>query len=681
MLNELYQLSRNLQESGIQLVDLHQNIKTPGKAAGFIVGIDQNGMPHTVEPISAENMHKLWTLRKGQHNSFPYIKLKKPILDVMFDDPMYEKLKSKKTRQEEKTALLIQATQNYDCNKQDLSLAKWTQSQMAEVEGKDQKLSAVVDLVKRMPKSEESSKSFSKNLTALLVKSLNELTVNLITTLMVGDRKEKERKLVCDASLFFDVSDWEKYLCRVAHPEMGLLLSKYLPNAAVDSKKEGKSAFGGSELHMESYPDPNLPLIGRIYLFSMNEDAPCHNRYGKIGSAIFPASLKEVQALHGAINWCVTDERKGKTWQGVPNVKRKQDLLISYLEEKPENAIELASIFAAPDVKESEIAEAAYENKTRTVCDALRGEPGLNDNSQVNVLVISKVDEGRAQVVLSSTFSIKNIIQSVEGWRSAANNRPVFSLWLPPAKKGEKAMKVEPSCPSPTDVMKCLQNQWIKNGLDKRDVPGLYLRQVYDLYLGDAFIARQVANNFLNLSLQRLGDLFIGYGGVDHTQRSDKAIEDKAIKKYSTDARKSVLHGISILAIALYKLGIKKEDYMKNAAFNVGRMLSLADKLHEQYCRHVRKNDVPPQMIGNALMHTALDNPTKGLALLSERLLIYQAWATKAQGDNIGLAKWVLGQMGQVSADLENAVIPTQADDAVKAQILLGYLAHVKNEA
>lgn len=119
---------------------------------------------------------------------------------------------------------------------------------------------------------------------------------------------------------------------------------------------------------------------------------------------------------------------------------------------------------------------------------------------------------------------------------------------------------------------------------------------------------------------------------------------------------------------------------MKNAAFNVGRMLALADKLHEQYCRHVRKNEVPPQLIGNALMHTALDNPTKGLARLSERLPIYQAWATKVQGDDVGLAKWVLGQMGQVSAGLENTSIPTQADDAVKTQILLGYLAHVKNE-
>ena len=670
MLNELYRLSGNLQKCGIKLGDLHQNIKTPGKAAGFIVGIDQNGMPKTAEHISADNMHKLWTLRKGQHNSFPYIKLKKPILDLMFDDPMYEKLKSKKTGQEEKTVLLTQATQNYDCNKQDLSLAKWTQSQIADVEGKDQKLTALVDLVKRLPKNEESSKSFLKNLTVVLMNNFNELTVDLITTLMVGDRKEKERKIVCDVSLFFDVSDWEKYLCRVAHPEMGLLVSKYLPNAAVDSKKDGKSAFGGSELHMESYPDPNLPLIGRIYLFSMNQDAPCHNRYGKIGSAIFPASPDEVRSMHGAIKWCVADERKGKTWQGVPNVNRKQDLLIAYLEEKPQNAIELASIFAASDVNEGEIVEAAFENKAKTVCAALRGEAGLTDNSQVNVIVISKVDEGRAQVMLSTAYTIKNIIQSVEEWRTAANNRPSFSLLLP-GKKGEKALQVEPTCPSPTDVMKCFQNQWIKSGLDKRDIPGVYLRHVYDLYLGDTMIARHAANNFLRFFLQQLGELFIGYGGADHTN---------TIKEYSPDARKTVLHGISVIAIVLYKLGIKKEDYMKNAAFIVGRMLALADKLHEQYCRHVRKNEVPPQLIGNALMHTALDNPTKGLARLSERLPIYQAWATKVQGDDVELAKWVLGQMGQVSADLENADIPKQTDDAVKAQILLGYLAYIKNE-
>lgn len=133
------------------------------------------------------------------------------------------------------------------------------------------------------------------------------------------------------------------------------------------------------------------------------------------------------------------------------------------------------------------------------------------------------------------------------------------------------------------------------------------------------------------------GLLFVGIAGADHWGE---------IREYSTEARKTALTGISVLSIVLYKLGIKKEVYMKNAAFGIGRMLALADKLHEQYCKHVRKSEIPPQLIGNALMHTALDNPTRGLALLSERLLIYQAWATKAQGDNIGLAKWTLGQMG-----------------------------------
>lgn len=668
MLNELYRLSRNLQKCGIEFGKPHQNVKEPGKFEGFIIGIDPDGVPKTAEHISAEYMHGLWTLRKGQHNSFPYMKLKKPIFDIKFDDPIYEKFKNRKTELQEKTAILVQAAESYQLNKgQDLSLAAWTKSQMDEIEGKDPTVAALNELVKRVPIDKESSESFLKDLSAVLIKNLNEQTIDLIKLILVGDRKEK--KIVCDASLFFDVSDWEKFQVRVAHPEMGLLVSKYLPKVESCS---GISAFGDSEIQTESYPEPNL-TIWKAYLFSMNEDALCHNRYGQIGSAIFPASPDEVQSMHGAIKWCVSGDRKGKTWQRVPDVNGNQDLLISYLEEKPENAIELASIFAAPEVKESDIAEAAYENKTKTACDALRGVPGLNDNSQVNVLVISKVDEGRAQVVLSSAFSIKNIIQSVEEWRIAAKNRPAFSLWLPPAKKGEKALQVEPSCPSPTDVMKCFQNQWIKNGLDKRDMPGVALRYVYDLFLGERHISQETAQMLLRLTLQRLGPLFVGIAGAAHA--SD-------VKDFRTEARHTVLAGISLLAIILYKLEIKKEDYMKNAAFNVGRLLAFADGLHAQYCKlqMKRKGDLPPQLIGNAYLPVALDNPNKAIALLGDRLRIYYAWATKVQGEEYKLVKWMLSEMGKVSAELENVSWPSMADDAAKAQVLLGYLARSKSE-
>ena len=680
MLNELYQLSRNLQKCGVQISEPEQDVQVPGKGKGLIVGINQDGLPEFIEYV--ENMAKLWTLRKWNKNSFPFMKLKKPILAMVFEDQIYENFKGKKVTLKQKKTLLTEIVRKSELSKkQNLSITPWATEKIDGLKAKDVRLNALVDLAGRFPKDKSHSVIFLTKLTELLLQNIQDQTIDLIKKLLIGDKKEKDKKIICDVPLFFDVSDWSKYQCRVAHPDMGKIVGQYLSGKSVGDTSTGTVDLIGyaEKAHTGNYPKPKLPAVGQVCIFSMNKDAKCHYRYKRISSEIFPTHKEAVKVIHGALEWCVADERKGKTWQGIPNIKREQDLLISYLEEKPENAIELASIFAASDVDEGVTAEAAFENKTKTVCAALKGEAGLTDNSQVNVMVISNVDKGRAQVVLSAAYTIKNIVQSVEEWRIAADNRPPFSLWLP-GKKGERAFRSEPSCPSPVDVMKCLQNQWIKNGIDKRNVPGVYLRHVYDLYLGSTFIARLAANNFMNLALQRLGELFIGYAGADHSNN---------IKEYLLDARKTVLNGISILAIVLYKLGIEKEDYMKNAAFSVGRMLALADKLHYAYCWKVRKKVIPPQLIGNAIMRTALDNPVKGLSLLSERLPIYQAWATNVQDDGtdenvtkqVRLAKWVLGQMGQVSADMENVTIPTRADDAVKAQMLLGYLAHVKNEA
>ncbi|MBU4478446.1 MAG: type I-C CRISPR-associated protein Cas8c/Csd1, partial [Candidatus Omnitrophica bacterium] len=477
------------------------------------------------------------------------------------------------------------------------------------------------------------------------------------------------------------VSDWNNYKFRVACPEMGVLVSNNLPRSAANDKN-GISAFGGKGRHSGLYPDPNLPAIGNAYLFSMNEDAPCHNRYGKIASEIFPTSADEVKAMHGALKWCVKESCQGKTWGKVPSHRlgtrngkkiQIQDLLITYLEEKPQSAIDLASTFTTFDTTEDEIGEAVYEKMTAKVCDALKGESGLTKDSKANILVITKVDKGRAQVVLSGAYSIENIIRSIEQWQIAAKNRPHFSIFLP-GKKGEKAKVVEPFCPSPAEIMRCLQNQWIKKGIDSRKVSGVALRHVYELFLGNERILQETARMFLQLTLQRLGPLFIGITKVNH---------GGDVKDFKLEARKSVLVGISLLAIVLYKLGIKKEDYMRNTAFSVGRLLALADGLHAQYCMLQMKRkggDLPPQLIGNAHLPIAFDSPNKALALLGERLRIYYAWATKVQGDEYKLVKWMLGEMGKLSAEMENVAWPSMADDAVKAQVLLGYLARYKSE-
>ena len=115
---------------------------------------------------------------------------------------------------------------------------------------------------------------------------------------------------------------------------------------------------------------------------------------------------------------------------------------------------------------------------------------------------------------------------------------------------------------------------------------------------------------------------------------------------------------------------------MHKSPFLVGRMLALADTLHKEYCVHHRK-DVPSQLIGNATMGIALDNPVSAMARLAERLPVYQSWANTTEGDK-GWAGWALSEMGKTSPKLADVLRPEPCNDLANAQMPLGYLARPK---
>ncbi len=120
---------------------------------------------------------------------------------------------------------------------------------------------------------------------------------------------------------------------------------------------------------------------------------------------------------------------------------------------------------------------------------------------------------------------------------------------------------------------------------------------------------------------------------------------------------------------------------MTSPAFLVGRALSLADRLHLEYCRHVRNNSIPPQLVGNALMTTAQEEPIKALSMLWGRIKPYHAWAqTLKEGDSVGLIKYFLKHLGEVADQLKDVTLPQICTDADKAQMLLGYLARIKSD-
>ena len=71
-----------------------------------------------------------------------------------------------------------------------------------------------------------------------------------------------------------------------------------------------------------------------------------------------------------------------------------------------------------------------------------------------------------------------------------------------------------------------------------------------------------------------------------------------------------------------------------------------------------------------------MDSPVRAVALIWQRIKPYHAWAQTVQGgDEVRLAKWLLGELGRVSNAMQDLVLPTQCSDADKAEMLLGYLA------
>jgi hypothetical protein len=140
---------------------------------------------------------------------------------------------------------------------------------------------------------------------------------------------------------------------------------------------------------------------------------------------------------------------------------------------------------------------------------------------------------------------------------------------------------------------------------------------------------------------------------------------------------------IAIVGILLYKLNRRKETYMTDAAFLFGRFLALADDLHASYCAVVRKNNLPPQLLGNQHYAMASAHPYRTLDVLGQRLRIYQAWARTAipangeAGKSVRIAKWALGRLADCSSQLHGQV-PRQFTQTERAEMLLGYLSREK---
>jgi hypothetical protein len=453
------------------------------------------------------------------------------------------------------------------------------------------------------------------------------------------------------------------------------------------SEPDGICALEGvlRPLLKRRFPEPNLGALGETKLFSKYAATPCEFRYLKKrsdwedASKSFPVGKWIAADIADGLSGLTMPTLRGKTWRMVANGKwegsgrnkrEKKDLLLVYCEGQPIISDEAADTFGSGEREKRD----QFENDAKALCRALDGIIRYRPQSRLHLLLIGKADKEKKQILLHMTIAPQKMLDAAERWQQGVrNNLPTVTLLFPPKKKGQKAVEGHPLPPYPDRVVRLLSSKWVRGGTDELKLDGPALRQVLDMMLRSPGKCEEAAKNLLRLTIQRIGPLLVGVAAAFHSGEKER------IEKFKPPAREAALRAVALLGILLDALGREKGVYMDDTAFQLGRLLSMADTLHREYCVHVRKGSIPPQLIGNALMPAAADNPEDAIDRLRERMNIYQAWATKVSDEEYPSAKGAVEQMGEICNAIKRP-LPKRTDQTFRAELFLGYMARSPKE-
>jgi hypothetical protein len=669
LLNELAALSRSLESRGIRTQQWHSWIQPFKKAEAVVAELDEVGSLSRVSTLSAREVAALQNIAPDFQNSFPGFNVNCPLLVVpdpaWWNQPglLWEAALSA-------TAGTSLAYEPKDIRRLDRLLGDFPLDEIApRLKGGGPKLESTLAVLKRLAQAKPAAEAFLHRLVVEVVAAARagRLPQPLALAILFGKpNKKKSRFEEWKTTLIFDVADVDHFAYRVADPAVASEWSRVLLSSeSISPVGEGRfvcSLTGRPDTLMDDkMPSPNLKILGPTVLMSMNRDIPCQTRYGRTSTAVFRVGKNAVQRMNDSLLFMTEPRRREKTWAGVPNGSREQgDLLLAYLEEEPDADVPLTGFFA--DTEPTEAQElATYEARTARIHDALRLRENSGADSHIRVIVLTKIDKGRAQVVFSARYSMAAIYAGRDRWLAGARNVPRVAIPFPLAK-GKPAVWRAGYQPSPAEVMFSFKAQWLRAGQTSQAVPGVDLSRVYALLLEPEAGAQALwlLDRYLGLT----EPLMIGLA---------RSLSGGA--GLSGNAREAALIAIAVYGILLLRTGRELGNYMESRDYLLGQFLQLADLLHRLYCVHERRGSIPPQLIGNAAIPMALQSPRRAIRVLGGRIPVYTAWADRYQGDDAGLAKWCRGRLGRLSAQLKDENLDSPVSASGRAELLLGYLA------
>lgn len=742
MLSETWRLWQALERSDLNPPPKHRRVNTPGRSSPCLrVRLGKGGTVCSVESVGDSDW-PAWTVMEGNQNSFPVVRVSDPMLDLPRDHEIWKKLGFNEKGKRRKPPPNEQRLTNIaeivgllgggavPSGNSDLwnRLREQKARELLCIARKGSPdLRAAGSLALRFRRAAASPAGLLKDVAEKSVERLKQGrldALDAVEQLLVGKgpRRPDGKRPPTTVQLAFDIESADTYPAGVYSDRARRALISRLPQDLSHGLKSeapsgpdhgGVDALTGEQADLEhkTFPSVELPVpsfrsgarpIGRkkFPLSSMFSEARCNERYGMTDARVFPMARTRATRLKEALEYITSDDRRERTWQHVSSGRfetrngrkiEKPDLLVAYVEEKPALDAKTAGYFGQGPAQ----TEAKFEVDAATVCEALKGVVRERPRSRLNLFLIRETSKGQAQIVLSESPTVEEVLSGAARWQGAVKeNLPALTLPIPPIEKGWKVSQEGPLVPYPDQVVRLLSYQWVRDGSSpkshggrrqepKQAVVGPGLSEVLSLMLRIEGKWEQAAHRMFGLLLQRVTPLMVG---AFSASRAFSGRKGEPLDDYPRESRQVALRAVGVLGILLDALNCRKEVYMENAPYQVGQVLTLADTIHKDYCVVVRKGSMPNSLIGTGLMRRALDNPAAALADLGERMIEYLRWAKTAEVPRDAVendprriavleARKRLRQYQPLAAKLGNAALPIECTDVMKAQLLLGFLA------
>lgn len=665
MLNELYQLSVVLiEDPRIKLYHWYEDLKplpnTSDRKPCYRILISSDGSISGIEPMKKKLVSSLRKWQRGSNGfSFPGFNIL-PFYCIAGEEEKkllekWNKGKEKLDKKQLKEWCIIENETKYNKKMLNECLGKIPQELKRRCAKIPDDFVAFKNLLERVSSAwgNDGCTKFIQALKNYIWKKIDtEENESSLLPILISPKAQ-------NISIFLDIPDWKEY--PVAHEKTIKCINEHLLNSTnaggTNTENETEDAFGyGSSGDDGKLPEVKLPIIGGVKLRAMNSESPCQYRYGTIDANSFRIGADSRKHTKVALEWLGCDEREGKTWGRADG----KELIFAYPAVLPEAPPKLAACLGA---RKTDDTEARFENYAKDVVDCLNGLGRSLKEIELRVFSLRKMDKARTKVVFHRNYSAQRLADAAKEWQQGCANIPVIRIKSWGDEKGETIL-AEPETPFPLQIADCLNRVWKQDGTSKCEVKSISKSAGIELMLNESAALRQVPH-LLNVALRNSKGLFLSLGDSLH--------RNEDFKLGGFNKHKQLMP--AILGLLLWKLGIGKESYMNHPPYLVGRMLKLADELHALYCKEIRKGKLPPQLLGNALMVTALDGPTQALAQLALRIAPYLGWARTNSTESAGLSRYFLKEFGLVEAKLRDATLPLRLDDPAKAQLLLGYIS------